>query len=328
MNPTFHWHRLGKVFDPARQGVAPWMMEFAQCPTPFVRDERTVRVYFATRPPRDGAGMYVARPGYVDLDRRDLRRVVGVAPRPALDLGETGTFDEFGVMPSSVLRVGSAIHMYYTGWTRKASVPFTTAIGLAISHDGGDSFTRAGPGPVLNIGLTEPFLVNSPIVRILEGRWHMWYVTGDRWIDGARGPEIVCRHAHATSADGLTWTDRETGFMPTVLGDTECHDLLCPIAIGDQWHAFFAYRHATGFREDRDRAYRLGHAVSSDLRRWHRLGDDGTLSRTEGAWDSDMVCSTQFLEMDGRRWMFYCGNGIGRDGFGVAELVVTPPAIP
>lgn len=324
MTAPFQWRRLGKIFDPGSQGVAPWMVEFAQCPTPLVLDDATVRVYFATRPSRDGDGMYVARPGYVDLDRRDLRRIVGVAPRPALDLGGTGTFDEFGVMPSSVLRVGAAVYMYYTGWTRKASVPYATAIGVAVSHDGGDSFTRLGPGPVLNVGLNEPFLVNSPIVRIVEGVWHMWYVTGERWIDGERGPEIVCRHAHATSTDGLTWKDRETGIMPTVLGESECHDLLHPIAIDGLWHAFFAYRHATGFREQRARGYRLGHATSEDLRVWRREGDGPVFTPPEGEWDSEMVCSTQFLELDDRRWMFYCGNGIGRHGFGVAELVVTP----
>lgn len=328
MTTAFRWERLGNIFNPQARQPHPWMMEYAQCPTPFVLDDATVRVYFATRPLRDGAGLYVSRPGFVDLDRRDLRRVVAVAERPALDLGTTGTFDEFGVMPSSVLRVGDAVYMYYTGWTRMASVPYTTAIGVAVSRDGGTTFERLGDGPVLNIALDEPLLVNSPIVRILGGTWHMWYITGRRWVDGEAGPEIVFQHAHATSSDGLAWDHRETGIMPTVLGDDECHDLLCPVFIDGRWHAFFAYRHATGFRDGAGRGYRLGHAVSDDLRTWRR--DDGAAAFPVSAegWDSAMVCSTQFLEADGRRWMFYCGNGIGRGGFGAAELIVTPPATP
>jgi hypothetical protein len=301
------------------------MQEFAQCPTPFVLDEDTVRVFFATRPSRDAAGMYVSRPGYVDLSRRDLRQVVGISPEPSLDLGRAGTFDEFGIMPSSVLRVGPEIYMYYTGWTRMASVPYTTAIGVAVSRDGGASFERIGPGPVLNVTLDEPFLVNSPIVRIIGGVWHMWYLSGRRWIDGDSGPEIVFQHAHAVSSDGLDWRERETAIMPTVLGEDECHDLLCPVEIDGEWHAFFAYRHATGFRDRPGRGYRLGHASSTDLKTWRRSDSLAAFEPPAEGWDSEMVCSSQVLKIDGRRWMFYCGNGIGRDGFGAAELLVTAP---
>lgn len=323
MSASFSWSRLGKIFDPRAVRPHPWMAEYAQCPTPFLLDAETVRVYFATRPARDDEGMYVSRPGWVDLSRRDLRQIKGISPQPALDLGRTGTFDEFGVMPSAVLRVGDAVYMYYTGWTRLASVPYTTAIGVAVSHDGGATFERIGPGPVLNVTLDEPYLVNSPVVRILGDVWHMWYVSGCRWVEGDAGPEIVFRHAHATSADGLSWQARETGIMPTVLGDDECHDLLCPIEIDGQWHAFFAYRHATGFRTDRGRGYRLGHATSDDLRSWRRSDDLAAFHPPADAWDSEMVCSSQMLEIDGRRWMFYCGNDIGREGFGAAELLVT-----
>lgn len=325
MTAVFGWRRLGNIFDPRQSKPHPWMLEFAQCPTPFVLDDGTIRIFFATRPTRDAAGLYVSRPGYVDLSRRDLQEVTRISPQPALDLGRTGTFDEFGVMPSSVLRVGADIYMYYTGWTRMASVPYTTAIGVAVSRDGGSRFERIGPGPVLNIGLDEPYLVNSPIVRIINGVWHMWYVTGRRWVDAENGPEIVFQHAHAISPDGLNWSERKTGIMPTVLGDDECHDLLCPIRIDGEWHAFFGYRHSTGFRDHRDRGYRLGHATSTDLSTWRRSDDLAGFDRPDAGWDSDMTCSTQFLEVDGRRWMFYCGNDIGRGGFGAAELVTIPP---
>lgn len=328
MSLTYYWRCLGRIYDPDQHGVAPWMAEFAQCPTPLTLNGDIVRVYFATRPPRNRDGMYVARPGYVDLDRTDLTRIVGISAYPVLELGGAGTFDEFGVMPGSVIRRGDALYMYYTGWTRKLSVPYVTAIGVAVSHDNGSSFVRLGPGPVLNVSLNEPFLVNSPIVKFVDDVWHMWYVTGERWIEGDSGLEIVCRHAHAVSNDGLVWAHRETGIMPTILGEAECHDQLYPIAIDGQWHAFFAYRYATGFRSMPGRAYRLGHATSADLRTWRRE-DDGTrdlFARPDHGWDADAICSTQFLELDGRRWMFYCGNGIGRSGFGVAELTTMAPA--
>jgi hypothetical protein len=83
--------------------------------TDFRQLEQTVRVYFATRPLRDGKGLYVSRPGYVDLCRHDLGKIKAVSPKPLLELGQTGAFDEFGIMPSSVVRVGDDVFMYYTG---------------------------------------------------------------------------------------------------------------------------------------------------------------------------------------------------------------------
>jgi hypothetical protein len=323
MDTVFSWNRLGKIFDPQQLQPHPWMMEFAQCPTPFVLDDRTVRVFFATRPLRDSKGLYVSRPGYVDLSRHDLRQIKSVSPQPLLELGQAGTFDEFGIMPSSAVRVGDDIYMYYTGWTRMESVPYTTAIGVAVSRNQGETFQRIGAGPVLGLTLDEPYLVNSPIVKIIDDVWHMWYVSGKRWIETDAGPEIVFQQAHATSADGLSWDDREIWIMPA-WSDNECQDFLCPVKIDGGWHAFFAYRNATGFRTRKESAYRLAYARSQDLRTWERSDQPSLLERPEQGWDSQMICSTQFLEMDGRRWLFYCGNEFGRGGFGAAELLVTP----
>lgn len=317
----FHWTRRGNKFDPTAVRPYPWMMEYAQCPTPFLLDAETVRVIISTRPQRGAEGLYVARPGYVDLSRKDLATILAISPEPLLELGAPGSFDEFGIMPSAFVNNGGTAYLYYTGWTRMASVPYTTAIGVAISRDGGRSFAKLGPGPLLGLSLDEPYMVNSPIVRVVNDIWHMWYITGKRWIEADAGPEIVLQLAHTTSSDGLAWTRSKQVVIPAVLDD-ECQDLFCPVNIEGRWHAFFAYRHAIGFRSGRDGGYRIGHATSGDLFTWER--DDATvgLDLAKSGWDSQMMCSTQFLELDGQRLMFYCGNDFGRGGFGIAELTL------
>ena len=99
----FTWRKLGHLFDPAQAAHPDWMVEFAQAPATLIFDQ-FVRVYFSCRPRADAAGQYVSRAAYVDLDRADLFRVVALSERPALDLGERGTFDEFGTYPMSVIR--------------------------------------------------------------------------------------------------------------------------------------------------------------------------------------------------------------------------------
>lgn len=317
----YEWRRYGKIFDPTTMGNETWMTTHAQCPTPLILDAATLRVFFATRPMKEASGLSTSRPGYVDFDLKNLTSIRKVSSNPVLELGGRGTFDEFGVMPSCTVKHDGKVYLYYTGWTRMGSVPYTTAIGVAESVDGGNTFRRLGAGPLLGQSLNQPILVNSPIVKIIGDVWHMWYVSGTRWIHTDGNFEIEFRHAHATSSDGLNWKFRKSNITPSVL-ENECQDQLCPIKIGDRWHTFFSVRNALGFRKEKDKSYRLAHATSHDLLHWDRGSDDACLGRPETGWDSEMICSTHLLELDGRIFMFYCGNDFGRQGFGLAELLV------
>jgi len=313
------WKKLGRIFNPATEGSGDWMREFAQCPTPFLLDEQTLRVYISCRPQRGGDAQYVSHPGYVDLDRADPTRVLRVSPQPLLPLGGLGAFDEFGIMPCSAVRRGDKVYMYYTGWTRMSSVPYTVGIGVAVSHDGGESFERIGDGPVLGLTLNEPYLVNSPAVKIIDGLWHMWYLTGTGWLQTPGRPEPAFHITHATSGDGLHWKRDGKPVLPAASAH-ECQDIFLPFLQGGRWHAVFAHREALGFRTDPDSMYRLGYASSTDLVNWERDDSQAGIVAGGSDWDSQMLCSTQVLDVGGRLLMFYCGNEIGRWGFGIAEL--------
>lgn len=315
----FSWKKLGNVFNPTLGQTKEWMQEYAQCPTPFVLNEKILRVYISCRSQRGADMQYVSYPGYVDLAREDLSRVVGMADAPLIPLGNLGAFDEYGIMPCSVVRRGDVIYAYYTGWTRMSSVPYTVGIGMAVSRDGGETFEKPGEGPILGLALNEPYLVNSPAVRLIGDQWHMWYLTGTKWLLHDGKPEAVFQIAHATSEDGIVWKRDGIPIIPTMSED-ECQDVFLPFFLGGKWHAIFAYRKPTGFRTDSARAYRLGYASSDDLVAWKRDDSQIGIDVSESGWDSQMMCSSQVIEVDGRILLFYCGNVFGREGFGIAEL--------
>ncbi len=293
------------------------MEEYAQCPTPFVRSDDVLRVYIACRPKRDADLKYVSHPGYVDLSRKDLTQVLGTAAAPLLPLGNPGAFDEFGIMPSSVVRVGDLVYMYYAGWARMSSVPYTVAIGLAISKDGGTTFGKVGEGPVLGLTPNEPYLVSSPAVCVIDGTWHMWYLTGTKWL--LDGPESVVQIAHATSSDGVSWVRNGLPIIDPMSED-ECQDIFMPFHVGGKWHAIFGFRKPIGFRTDPTCKYQLGYASSDDLITWHRDDSKVGIGLSESGWDSEMMCSSQVIQVGGRVLLFYCGNAFGREGFGIAEM--------
>ena len=126
------WKKLGKLFDPRDHRDHPWMREFAQSPSTLIFDD-FVRVYLCSRPAPDAMGRYVSYIAFIDLDRKNLLRVLRVCDKPVLELGGFGTFDEFGTNPVSVIRHEEQIRAYYAGWTRCESVPFNAASRGAIS---------------------------------------------------------------------------------------------------------------------------------------------------------------------------------------------------
>ena len=152
----FNWKKRGLLFDPGNHPGRPWLHRYAQAPATLIFDD-FVRVYFSCRPAPDAQGRYVSYTAFVDLDRRDLTRILRVADEPILKLGGLGTFDEFGVYPVSVIRHDGELLAYYGGWTRCESIPFTVSIGLAKSVDDGVSFQRLGAGPLLTCDHDVPF---------------------------------------------------------------------------------------------------------------------------------------------------------------------------
>ncbi|HVW01310.1 MAG TPA: hypothetical protein VHB77_13250, partial [Planctomycetaceae bacterium] len=102
------------------------------------------RIYFS---PRDREGR--SHVGWFDLDLSRPQTPLEVSHQPLLSPGAAGDFDDAGAMGSWLLQVGARKYLYYIGWNRGVSVPFRNAIGLAISEDGGRTFSRVSRGPIL-----------------------------------------------------------------------------------------------------------------------------------------------------------------------------------
>ncbi|MGM9516469.1 hypothetical protein ACS5PK_19635 [Roseateles sp. DB2] len=315
------WRKLGKIFDPRDHQLANRCVEFAQSPQVLVLPD-AIRVYFSTRERDEATGKFLSHIAFAEFSR-DFSRVLRVNAEPVIPLGELGTFDEHGIFPMQVLPVGDEVWGYTCGWSRRSSVSVETAIGLAISRDGGLSFERTGPGPVLGPSPQEPFLVGDGFVQKVGGTFHMWYIFGTHWTRYAEGeaPDRVYKIGHAQSPDGVHWTkDEGQRIIGDRLGADECQALPSVIRVGERWLMAFCYRHAYGFRTDPTRGYRIGHAWSDDLKTWQRCDDEPLLETTPGQWDSDMNCYPHVCEVDGRIYLLYNGNQFGREGFGLAVL--------
>lgn len=314
----FKWNKLGRIFNPQEVEGRSWLKEFAQAPSVLIFDN-FVRVYFSCRPLPDKNGQYVSYSAFIDLNRNNLFEIVNIAITPILELGELGTFDEFGTYPVSVIRRDDYILAYYGGWTRCESIPFTVAIGVAISHDNGETFTKLGKGPVLSCNIHDPFVLSGPKIRRFNDRWYLWYVAGTKWLENNGKPEAVYKIRMASSCDGLNWIRDRKDLIENKLEEDECQASPDVFFYKNKYHMFFCYKFSLNFRNN-DRGYRIGYAVSDDMVNWVRDDSRAGIDISKEGWDSQSIAYPHVFELDNTLYMFYLGNQVGRYGFGLAKL--------
>jgi len=306
-----HWKKLGLVYGP--DGLIPWAKTHAMIPTPVRMNAQVVRVYVTFC---DAKG--IGRPGFVDVAAANPTQVLAVSQQPLLDMGKPGTFDENGMLTCGVTDLGNGrFFMYYVGFELGTQIRYRLLTGLAISEDGGTTFARYAPTPVLERSATEIFFRCGPYCIYGPQRYRLWYVAGSEWIDldGKQMPVYDVRYAE--SPDGIHWPDH--GEVQISITEPDEHGFGRPCVIPK---ATGGYRMFYSVRRRSFGAYRLGYAESADGHHWHR--DDSKLNLDvglPGSFDSDAIMYAAPIEVDGKLYVFYNGNEFGKGGFAVAELV-------
>ena len=316
------WNKLGQIFDPTiwDDGInRPWMRTHSQCTHTLILPD-IIRVFFSCRPDNDSNGFAKSYTTYLDLDRKDLTKIVQVAANPVLPLGELGSFDEFAIYPSSNIQYKDKTYLYYAGWTRCQSVPFNTAIGVAVSSDNGNSFERIGVGPLIGPDRFEPFVLSGPKIRRFNDKFYMFYLAGTKWINHNGKSEIIYKNRMAVSIDGLNWTRLYHNILNDVLDQNECQAGPDVFFKNGLYHMYFVYREGLDFRNIPGRGYKIGYATSKDLYVWDRKDDDAGIDYSTEGWDSTMHHYPHVFEVDGNYYMTYNGNEFGKYGFGLALL--------
>lgn len=290
------WTKLGRIYATDT---------FAQCPTPLVMQDR-VRVYFAER---DAKNKSFIR--YADFDLDDPTKMIGESGR-VLENGDPGTFDDQGQIPSCAVCHDKTVNLYYSGWNTRTTVPYHNATGVATSLDGGETFERPWPGPLLDRTPLEPYLAVTPCWT--GPNWY--YVSGMRWEKIGDRMEPIYVICQATSKDGMHF-ERDGVIRIPQLHERECFSRPWVMKINDDWHMWYSHRHAEDYRDGHG-AYRLGYAVSNDGQNWQRRDGEVGISVSEDGWDSKMIAYSAVFFLRDKLWMLYNGSSFGKHGFGLA----------
>ena len=142
----------------------------AQVPVVDVNYKDFWRVFYSKR--IDG----ISYPFYIDVEKGNPSNVLFESKNPILKLGNVGTFDVAGIMPTEIIKIGSKKYLYYIGWTNRKDVPYHNSVGIAISNDGGDNCIKMSEGPVFSTSYKEPGFIGTISVFYENKIFHGYYL--------------------------------------------------------------------------------------------------------------------------------------------------------
>lgn len=305
------WEKKGFIYNTA--GDHDWNRTFACGPTVLVVSDKIWRIYFDCRDDYNHS-----RPTYIEVEAGNPQNILYVHDRPLLDLGKIGTFDDCGITISSLLRVGEEIYMYYLGWTVRNTISYHNSTGLAISKDGGKTFTKFSEGPLLSPSYKHPYC-NGAVDVMKDGDiYRMWYTHFVEWRVYNKHPEPLYNIAYAESKNGIDW-DRPD-IISVDFKDSTKGGIARPCVIKENsiYRMWYTYRGAADYRTNKANSYRIGYAESADGKIFKRMDDQFTLTVSDEGWDSVMMTYPYVIKHKDQYWMFYNGNGFGESGFGYA----------
>lgn len=302
------WKKKGLLYVPT--GELWWAKAYAHLPTVEIREDQTVRIYFDSLDDNN-----FGRIGYIDLDKKNLSKVVNVAKDPILDLGEVGSFDDSGVNPSCLIHAHENTYLYYVGWQRTERVPYMLFTGLAISYDQGLTFNKFSRVPILDRTNDEPFSRATLCVLAENETFKAWYFSCVKWTEEKDRISYNNVIKYAESSDGIHW--RCNDHICIAPEDDQDYSTSRPWVIkdGDLYKMWYSIRSRSNKWE-----YRIGYAESIDGLNWTKKDDEVGIAPSETGWDSQMICFPCVVDYRGDRYMFYSGNRFGMGGIGYAVL--------
>lgn len=305
------WIKKGLVYSANKK--YHWNQSHAQVPVVDMINDDVWRIYYSTRGLDNKSNT-----SYIEVDAKDPSIVLYEHDTPILELGSLGTFDDCGIMPSSIINVGDKKYLYYIGWTTRGSVPYHNSIGLAVSEDGGKTFSKKYQGPIITTTHQEPYFTGTCFVLKDADKFKAWYLSCIEWRKVNNRVEPLYHIKYAESKDGIQW--ERNGMVAIELQDANEGGLVsAAVTYKDGGYLmWYGYRKLTDYRENKEQSYRIGYAESADGINWIRKDNLSGIDIATDGWDSEMISYPYVVEHHDTRFLFYNGNGFGKTGFGYA----------
>jgi hypothetical protein len=304
--------KKGLIFN--SEGKYDWSRSYAVGPVVDIVNDKIWRIYYTTRDEKNRS-----RPSFIEVEAGNPQNILYIHDKPLLDIGKIGTFDDCGVSVLSILDFEGKKYMYYLGWTVRNTVSYHNSLGLAISEDGGKTFSKFSEGPLLSPTYKEPYCNGASFTMKDGDIWRLWYTSFVGWEVYNNHPEPLYNIKYAESKNGIDW-QRNQIVSVDFIDNNKKGGIARPSVIKEDgiYKMWYTYRGASDYRENKENSYRIGYAESKDGLVFNRMDDKVNIDISSDGWDSVMMTYPHVIKYDGKYWVFYNGNTFGKTGFGYA----------
>lgn len=305
------WEKQGLIYCAKNQ----WGWDYSHATHPVVdyfSNTEKWRIYFSSRDKNN-----LSHISFIDVEPENPKNIYYEHNTPILKLGSLGEFDEFGIMPTSIIKYKNKLILYYIGFSVKKSVPFENFIGAAISDDG-INFEKIN-GPILGKDTIDPYFTGTFCVFKDKNIFRGYYMSGLGWEIFNNKAEPIYNIKYAESKDAIKWKKKDR-----IIIDLENQEAgICQATItkdNDLYRMWYCNRNMGDYRTNQNDSYKISYAESIDSINWTRKNDSNfNLNISEDGWDNLMTCYPWVFNYNDKRWMFYNGNSFGATGFGFAK---------
>ncbi len=308
MFKNYTWIKKGLIYKPENE--QEWWATNAMAPTPILYDENTIRVYVGAW---DKNG--ISRISYIDVDSNNPSIVKKVANKFVLDLGNDGCFDDNGVFPAHAYKhPDGRVFLYYTGFQKLHKIAFSNFSGLAISYDNGNTFERVSQAPIMDRADEGLFTRAGTSTIYEDGIFKCCYSVGSGWYNIAGKDRPIYEVNYIESENGIDFAKK--GQTAVKVDLSREHGLGRPqiVKLFNQTMVFYT-------RRTLDFKYFIGCSIKKDniwirCDEWLETIKHGSINE----FDEHMIYFPAVIDTGHKIFLFYVGNGYGKEGFGYAEL--------
>jgi hypothetical protein len=303
-----NWIRRGVILTPNHN--IEWLNSWAGASCALIENETNGKIFiYVTGRDTKGRG----RIGLVEFNIIK-NKICKIYRRSVLKLGEIGSFDENGTTYPCVLKEKGVYKMYFTGWILGVHVGWYNGVGLAIGKIK-NSFNKFSKAPIIHRDNENYIGFGSSFVHKKKNIYNIYTTRFESWKKLKTGKLIHYYNIkEGTSKDGVHWNNFSVEPLISFKNKLEyAISKPCIFQYKNRLFMWYSYRGSS---------YRIGFAYLNSKGKWIRADKVLGLKPLSG-WESDMVCYPYVFKYRNYLYMLYNGNGYGKTGLGLAEILLT-----
>jgi hypothetical protein len=301
----YSWHKFGLVYNTTMN--PNWGESHALVPSPVVLSELKVRIYCSFID-----SQFRGRIGFADIEViKDTPQVVEVGKVPTLDLGESGSFSQYGVGLGTFWPNEVGGDLYFVGFDRPAGFKFKAFSGKAIYDEASMTYKHSSQGAVFGpecggatiVGVHDIFQNGDSMHALVS------IGSGFQIIDGKEFPKYQVHLASGKDLESLAISPQ-----PIISAEYPVYRIGRPRI----------YQTSKGFEilvtaGDLAGNYLPRVFYSKDLQDWREGSCESFTRSTLLNFDDQHQCYLSRFSLSGDEYIVYNGNRMGINGFGIAK---------